>query len=242
MDDHERIKAIKEFVYDIELNNGNKIPCLKRSDILTVFNFKDADIDYIARHTKSFCKSFSNMTIYNNHFFFDSGNKVESITIVGVSFFCKNLNSLHVNLPQYEEVFADLALDWFYKVDFYEKHSTTVRNSLADRATNDTASEYKITRKMVTDQNGPKENIEDQNHFLYRKIVVTTGTFEKFTSRNKIIKLLYECGADVNSVITKKTHFVIVGKNAGPKKLETIALHNIPVITEEEFYKIFNVK
>lgn len=240
MDDYERIKVINEFVYDVELNNGSEIPCLKRSDILTVFNFKDADIDYIVRQTKSFCQSISDMTVYDNHFFFDRDSKVESISIVGISFFCKNLHSLHVNLSPYKKVFGDLALDWFYTVDFYKKHSTAITNSLIGRATNGTASEFKMTVGMAADQKRPQEN-KDQNHFFYRKKVVTTGTFDKFTG-NKMTKLLYECGADVNSVISKNTHYVIVGKNAGHRKLEMIALHNIPVITEEEFCKICNIK
>ena len=238
---HEAIRST--FIY-FELNNGNEIPCIEKNDIIAIFNFEENELNYIVSKTRSYCKEVSSMTLYNNHFFFDGENNIDAISVVGISFFCKNLTYLHNNLKEYEIIFNGFALDWFYKVDFYKKHSTTIRNANAGRSSNidwETASEFQVTKGIQSDLKKPKENVEDTSHFFYKKIVVITGTFEKFTLRNDMAKLLHDCGADVNSSISKKTHYVVVGKDAGPKKLEKITELNIPIISEEEFCKIFNV-
>ncbi len=54
--------------------------------------------------------------------------------------------------------------------------------------------------------------------------------------------LLWKVGADVNTSISRKTNYVIVGLNAGPSKLEKIDLYNIEIIDEQKFLEIFNIK
>lgn len=85
------------------------------------------------------------------------------------------------------------------------------------------------------------KEVEDTSHLFYKKKVVITGTFEKFPFREEMAKLLHEVGADVNSSISKKTDYVIVGESAGPKKLEKIENLGIPTISEVEFLKLFNL-
>ena len=59
---------------------------------------------------------------------------------------------------------------------------------------------------------------------FYDKKVVITGVFS--IDRKEIAMKLKKLGADVDTSITKKTAFVCVGKDAGPKKLETIKKYN----------------
>ena len=54
-------------------------------------------------------------------------------------------------------------------------------------------------------------------------------------------KLLHEVGADVNSAISKRTDYVIIGEDAGPKKLEKITELGIETIDEKRFLEIFNL-
>ena len=84
-----------------------------------------------------------------------------------------------------------------------------------------------------------KTDVEDTSHFFYQKKVVITGSFERFPFREDMAKLLHNVGADVNSGISRKTDYVIVGENAGPKKLEKIAELGIETIDEKRFLEIF---
>lgn len=59
---------------------------------------------------------------------------------------------------------------------------------------------------------------------FYDKKVVITGVFS--IDRKDIAAKLKKLGADVDTSITKRTAFVCVGKDAGPKKLETIKKYN----------------
>ena len=237
-------ETILETFFYYELNNGNEIPCIEKNQLSAIFDFNETDLEYIVHKTRIYCKANAAMTIYNNHYFFDKDGNLESVSIVGVSFFCKNLQDLNSKLAAYSNVFQELALDWFYKQDFYKKHSTTLRNSRTGRSPGldwETASEFQVTKGIQGDLKRPKNIVDDENHFFCKKIVVITGTFEKFQLRNDMAKLLHECGADVNSSISKKTQYVVVGRDAGPKKLEKIEEFQIPIITEEEFCKIFNI-
>lgn len=60
----------------------------------------------------------------------------------------------------------------------------------------------------------------DPNNPFYDRKVVITGEFTQ--KRNTLGKILKSMGADVNTTISKNTHFVLVGSDPGPKKIEKI--------------------
>lgn len=60
-------------------------------------------------------------------------------------------------------------------------------------------------------------NADKSSPFYDRKVVITGD----FPNRREIAKKLKMLGADIDSNITRKTHFVIIGNNPGPKKMET---------------------
>lgn len=68
------------------------------------------------------------------------------------------------------------------------------------------------------------------------KTVVVTGTLEKY-NRNEIKELLKQLGANVTNSISKKTDFLVCGKDAG-SKLEKAEKIGVQVITEEEFERM----
>lgn len=81
-----------------------------------------------------------------------------------------------------------------------------------------------------------------RNPFYDRKIVIT-GDF--LTDRKTIAYHLKKMGADINSTISKKTDFVLVGQNPGPAKMEKIAQlkydgYEIRLLNESDFEKIYN--
>lgn len=77
---------------------------------------------------------------------------------------------------------------------------------------------------------------------FYDKKVVITGVFSM--DRKEVASILKTLGADVDTSITKRTNFVCIGKDAGPKKLKTIQELNekgcnIVTIYEEELFNLF---
>jgi DNA ligase (NAD+) len=73
-----------------------------------------------------------------------------------------------------------------------------------------------------------------QNPFL-GKTIVLTGTMSK--PRGQIKTQLEELGAKVSNSVSKKTDFLIYGKDAGSKYDKAISL-KIPTLTEEEMKKL----
>ena len=66
--------------------------------------------------------------------------------------------------------------------------------------------------------------------------VVITGTLSKLT-RSEATKILEAFGANVGSSVSKNTHFLVVGTDAG-SKLEKAQKLGTRIIEEEDFIKI----
>ena len=63
--------------------------------------------------------------------------------------------------------------------------------------------------------------------------------------QNKIAEILKDLGADVNTSISKKTHYVLVGTAPGPSKMTKITQlkdqgYDIRILTEDDFNRIIN--
>lgn len=87
----------------------------------------------------------------------------------------------------------------------------------------------------------------DPNHPFYDKKVVITGSLDAYPERNELARMLKDAGADVNTTISGKTDYVIMGKNAGPskmKKIEELKQNGCPieVIDEENLKEMLNYK
>ncbi|WP_431166368.1 BRCT domain-containing protein [Tenacibaculum halocynthiae] len=99
---------------------------------------------------------------------------------------------------------------------------------------------YSKSRKIDRQYLYPKKELENTSHFFYNKKVVITGQFDYYPYRNKMAKILWEVGADVDTAITERTDIAVVGSaNVGPKKMEKIIENNIHIIRENEFIKYF---
>jgi len=70
-------------------------------------------------------------------------------------------------------------------------------------------------------------------HPFYSKTVVLTGTLSSM-SRDEAKAHLLRLGAQVSGSVSKKTHYVVVGADAGSKYTKAIEL-GVPVLTEEAF-------
>ena len=93
------------------------------------------------------------------------------------------------------------------------------------------------SKKIEKNDLKPDFNIENTDNPFFQKRVVFTGDLKNFNRKEAAhtIKLL---GADVNTSISRKTDFVVVGRNPGPSKMNKIETLGIPMITEDEFLKM----
>lgn len=83
----------------------------------------------------------------------------------------------------------------------------------------------------------------DPNNPFYDRKVVITGDF--CFERKVLAAKLKQMGADINTTISKKTHFVLIGENPGPSKMEKLdkLIHdgyNIRKIYEKDLLDILN--
>src|SRR5690606_31029362 len=61
----------------------------------------------------------------------------------------------------------------------------------------------------------PSEKPKYENHYFYSKKVVITGEFTAFPKqRNRLAQILFDCGADINTSISRNTDLVLVGGGA----------------------------
>ena len=71
------------------------------------------------------------------------------------------------------------------------------------------------------------------------KTIVFTGELEKRSRKAAKIEA-EKLGAKVASAVSSKTDFVVVGDQAGPKKIETIQKLGIKVLNETEWEQLIN--
>lgn len=64
--------------------------------------------------------------------------------------------------------------------------------------------------------------IANKDSVFYNSTVVITGVFEKYETRDELAAKLQSLGARITSSISYKTTHVLVGEDAGPKKIKKI--------------------
>jgi len=69
---------------------------------------------------------------------------------------------------------------------------------------------------------------------------VISGVF-KTISREDLKKLIENHGGKVLSSVSSKTNYIVAGENMGPSKLETAKKLGISILSEEEFFKKFDL-
>lgn len=155
-----------------------------------------------------------------------------------------DLLGLHFDENQYHsaEYDAKVCGQIFIKMkQFFRMHSSFVPDNKAKNETAKTDffknqfSAKKINSSLIYPTAQPKY----ENHYFHSKKVVITGEFSAFPKqRNKLAQILFDCGADINTAISKNTDLVLVGTGAGPKKMEKINALSIAVMNEEELLEL----
>ena len=86
----------------------------------------------------------------------------------------------------------------------------------------------------------------DVNSPFYNKKVVFTGVLENI-NRQEAAKIVKDMGADIDTSITKRTNFVVIGIDPGPSKMNKIIKYNnegcdIKILYEKDFLKMIENK
>ena len=79
----------------------------------------------------------------------------------------------------------------------------------------------------------------DPNSPFYGKKLVLTGVLEKMT-RHEAAEILKNLGADIDTGVTKRTNYIIAGKDPGPSKIKKATKYqddgnDIRILNEDEF-------
>ncbi len=117
-----------------------------------------------------------------------------------------------------------------FQPDRQAKKITEKKNSFSENFAS-----KKVDSSLIYPTSKPKY----ENHYFYAKKIVITGEFTAFPKqRNRLAQILFDCGADINTAISKQTDLVLVGTGAGAKKLEKISALSIAVMNEVELLKL----
>lgn len=76
------------------------------------------------------------------------------------------------------------------------------------------------------------------DHAFSGKTFVITGTLSKY-GRSEAGSLIRDRGGKVSDAVSKKTHYVVAGEEAGSKLAKALAL-GVPVLNEEQFIEMLN--
>jgi DNA ligase (NAD+) len=95
------------------------------------------------------------------------------------------------------------------------------------------AKNSQVIRQMLAARVNPASPEKRRSDKLAGKTIVVTGTLENF-SRQQAQEAIRKAGAKAAGSVSKKTDFVLAGKNAG-NKLEKAMKLGVEVITEEQF-------
>ena len=135
----------------------------------------------------------------------------------------ENLLSATVDdLSQINDVGPTIAAsvwNFFHLPDGSDAHGATVLKELLDLG--------------VSQVESVPEEDSDNAASLEGQTIVVTGTLEQFT-RQQIEDLIVKLGGKASSSVSKKTAFVVAGKEAGSKLTKAQQL-GVPVLTEQEF-------
>lgn len=122
-----------------------------------------------------------------------------------------------IEIDEIGERIAASVVNWFSK----EEHKQLIR----------TLQEHGLQFAISEDQ------LEGQTDKLAGLNIVISGTFEKH-SRDELKKMIEKNGGKNVGSISKKTSYMLAGKNIGPSKLEKVNKLGIPMISEDEFLKM----
>jgi len=93
-----------------------------------------------------------------------------------------------------------------------------------------------VIRQMLASGVNPEPPQIRRSDKLAGKTIVVTGTLENF-SRQQAQQVIKQAGAKAAGSVSKKTDFVLAGKNAG-SKLDKATKLGVEVITEEQFMEM----
>jgi DNA polymerase-3 subunit epsilon len=134
------------------------------------------------------------------------------------------------------------ASDALASLSIYYKYILGHKPMLDGLEDTDGSGSYFAYKQVESDLLKPISDAPD--NYLKGKKVVFTGDLQSL-SRNEAAKAAQSLGADVNTSISKHTSIVILGRGAGPKKLEKISElqshgHLIETIDEQSFLEIIS--
>jgi|GEM_PF-925331 len=237
---------IQEFIEknytSFEIEDKFEIEYWDARNICQFFRLDEEQLDHLIYRTGKECKEIGWKRAFD--FNIVKSNGTIKITATGLylllTYSCalKKYNYLEEFIPH----FSELAIDDLLR---YQGFKQVKRKKKLSESNKEFRNEYfenpdKFDSKNYdSDLKVPDLDIEDQSHQFYNKKVVITGSFERFPNRKDMAILIKSVGGDNNTSISRLTDYVIVGAEAGPRKMELIEKHNTTVINEDEFIELF---
>jgi|TARA_B100000959_G_scaffold40564_1_gene40223 DNA polymerase-3 subunit epsilon len=149
-------------------------------------------------------------------------------------------NILQIDLKHHHDALEDAKAC----AKVYMKLQKVKETSFDDLILTNTKVDYQETDRIKGSVLKPDFAHADSNSPFYMKKVVFTGVLSNISRKEAANKVKY-LGADIDHNITKRTNFIIVGRNPGPVKMKKIIKFNeegyeLEIIEELEFLEMIN--
>lgn len=233
--EEEWIEIQSYFIID-EINNV-EMPIISIKDLAAICNKEEIFIQKLISKTARLCGDIGIKKTFNK------GIVDDNIGLVSIYFITLYFSEVDFFLTRFQSYIKEEIFEIGLKAIGHVVSRRTMQRSItmgsASGKSYDELIKMNTEKKISEAYKYPIQDLEDTSHYFFNKKVVITGTFENFPMRDEMAKMLHSVGADVNGSISKKTNYVIVGSNAGPRKLEKIEELQISIINEEEFINLF---
>lgn len=156
---------------------------------------------------------------------------------------CKLMN---INLDNHHEALSDATACARLKIAFEKNDHRRITLADIEEVNKTIKSKAKVFFKKNEQLSGsvlkPDFDIIEKDNPFFMKKVVFTGVLSGYT-RNSAANLLKALGADIDTSISSKTDFVILGSQPGPSKLKRIEQFNyegssIKILEEQLFNEV----
>lgn len=211
-------KVIDQLLEDGLITQFDDIFTLKKGDLLVLERFAEKSVDNLLNSIEkakdiSLDRFIASLSIPN----------VGEETSIDIANHFNSLNSIILaDIEEFKEV---------------EGIADTVAKSIKEFF-GDKSNQELINRllKFVRIKEGGKNRFEVKNNYFKNKVFVLTGTLANM-ERDRVKNIIRQNEGNVSSSISKKTDFVIAGKNPGSKYQKAVDL-NVKILNEKEFLKM----
>ncbi len=219
-----------------ELDSGLETRIFERAEIMALFDIKtDEELNYLLRRTQSYCKENRLLRVFQQFVGLEDTifeyATTEGVYLISIAHYEKNRDLI-------SELESDIAVRM---LKFYAKGKTKNQGNRKKRPNLEAEDiVYFKSNKIHPFFKKKNEGLLEEGHSLQNSKIVITGNFEHFSNRNELASWLWEVGVKIDTGVSPKTDFLLVGSlTPGGSKIEKAQKLRTKILSEADVLSLF---